>query len=238
MKNITECVARALISDPYTAESVTSMFGFTQYQFISKHLQYALPYSIFQVEGGKLLKVIAKTLEISPTILTNDYGYHIVLALLLETNKQVKAANLAKVQLVKSDGVKVWAASKSTKITTILAMNLGKEELKEQSLKALNEMKGLIFNSPTSTPVSLSHYLAQYFVAISTKISRFITEKRSKNLVTYEPHALNALKEIMVLLDSKINLHATLVNRFRSAIGLSILIIFISYIAYEAVSNS
>lgn len=214
MKTITEFVARTLVSNPDIAESITIMFGLTRRQFISKYLRYALPYSIFEAENGKILKVIAKTLDIPPTNLTNEYGYHVVLALLLETDPEVKAANLVRIQKVKNDAIGIWAASKATKITTILAMNLGKEELREQSKQALIEMKDIIFSSSSSAPVSLSQYVAQYFVAISTKISRFITEKRSKGLDTHEPHALKSLKEIMVLMDSKINLHATLVSKF------------------------
>lgn len=212
MKAIVEFVTRILVSDPDIAESVTYMFGFTRRQFISKFLRYALPYSIFQIETNKVLKGIATTLEIHASKLIEDYGYHIVLALLLESSPEAKVENLVKLQKVKKHGYKIWATANSTKITSILAMNLGKEDLKQQSLRALNEMKSLIFASPISAPVSLSQYLAQYFVGISTKISRFITEKRSKSLNVHEPHALNALKEIMVLLDSKINIHATHVN--------------------------
>lgn len=209
MKSIAKFVTCTLVSNPDLADSITLMFGLTRRQFISKYLRYALPYSIFEVENGRVLKAIAKTMDVPPVNLTNEYGYHIVLALLLETDPEVKSANLVKIRKVKNEAVGIWAASKSTKITTILAINLGKEELKELSKQALIEMKDIIF----VPPIPLSQYLAQYFVAISTKITRFITEKRSKCLAIHEPHALQALKEIMILMDSRINMHATLVSR-------------------------
>ncbi|KAG2194555.1 hypothetical protein INT47_006514 [Mucor saturninus] len=209
MKSIAKFVACTLVSNPDLADSITLMFGLTRRQFISKYLRYALPYSIFEVENGRVLKAIAKTLDVPPVNLTNEYGYHIVLALLLETDPEVKSANLVKIRKVKNEAVGIWAASKSTKITTILAMDLGKEELQELSKQALIEMKDIIF----VPPISLSQYLAQYFVAISTKITRFITEKRSKCLDIHEPHALQALKEIMILMDSRINMHATLLMK-------------------------
>ncbi|KAG2234017.1 hypothetical protein INT48_007107 [Thamnidium elegans] len=206
MKAITGFVVHAIEFDPETSIELTGMFGYEPAQFILKYLEYALPYSIFNTSKKNALLHICSLIDVPFNTIFEEYAHYIILALLLEPDSKKRNHSLAKLQQVsgKPQIYKHLATTKATKITTALALNLGRPELKKQSLLALNEMKNLV----CSTPMTLSLYLSQYFVSVLTNVSQFISEKKVKSTFIMEPYALKGLNEIMIIMGTGVNEHA------------------------------
>lgn len=206
MKDIVGFVVHAVKFDPEIVIEVARMFGYEPGSFISKYLEYALPYSIFNTNNKNALLYICSLLDVPFGTIFEEYAHYIILALLLEPDASRRNNSLARLQATsgKPQIYKHLATIKATKITTTLALNLGRPELKKQSLLALNEMKNLV----CLTPMSLAQYLSQYFVSVLTNVSRFISEKRVKSVSIHEPHALKGLNEIMIAIGAGVSEHA------------------------------
>ncbi|GAA5804442.1 hypothetical protein HPULCUR_009935 [Helicostylum pulchrum] len=206
MKDIVRFVVLALEFDPEMFIEIAAMFEYEPAQFILKYLEYALPYSIFNTNDNNALLHISSLIDVPFKAIFEEYAHYIILALLLEPDATKRNQSLARLQVVsgKPQIYKHLATVKATKITTTLALNLGKPELKKQSLLALNEMKNIV----CSTPMSLPQYLSQYFVSILTNISRLISEWRLKGVTSREPYAIKGLNESMIAMGAGVSEYA------------------------------
>ena len=130
----------------------------------------------------------------------------------MEPDRHIQSSGFDKLQSIfdaKGQQFKKDLAIKNaTKVTTMLAMNLGIPALKEQALEALNDLKRMV----GLMSMTLSSYVSEYFVGILAKVTKFISEKRLGTDVQ-EPHAISALKETMEVMGSNINGHAIHVNK-------------------------
>lgn len=210
MKTLAEFVTRVLLVDPSLAESVAALFDYELPRFLHKYVRYALPYCIFKTPDEELLLNISSILETSKDELLENYAHHVVLSLLLESESSIRNDYMTRLQKIsnRSQIFKYLATLKATKITTILCLNLGNPELRKQSALALIEMKKTIFKVTTT----IDEYLSEYFLSFLTKVSRFISETRTKSVEIHDPYALDALKEIMTQLGSNLNEHTPHVN--------------------------
>ena len=201
-----------LIVDPSVAENVANLFDTTIPQFITKYIHYALSYAILDPHNCEdLLMGITSALELTEEQLFEQYSHYIMLALLLESNNEVKCTgynNLKRLHISQRDFAKHLAIKNATRITTELCMNLGVPTLKQQSFQALQEMKDLAGN--LAEPIS--SFVSRYIVGILDRVTRFIFEKRSNSLIVHDPNAIQALKEYMEIIQPDIKNHALLVS--------------------------
>lgn len=212
IQDITNFVTKILIFDPDMAQAIAQLFDMKLSQFVDSNLRYALPYAITSNNTDDCLLGISNLLELSIKDLCEKKAPHILIALLMESETNIKFLGYSRLQKIynsKKPAHKELATKNATKITTQLAMNLGIKDLKDQSLRALEEMKSLV----GMESMSVSEYLSQFIFAILTKITEYISYKKShtdnnESNDNYEPHTLEALMEVMIVMQPNIGDHA------------------------------
>lgn len=244
IQEITNFVTKILTFDPDMARAVVELFDMDLSQFINSNLRYALPYAITSIHSDDCLLGISSLLEIPIKELCESKASYIIVALLMESDAEIKSLGYNRLQKIfksKEAAHKMLASNNATKITTKLAMNLGLRDLKDQALTALGEMKSLF----GMASITISEYLSRFIFAILTKITKFISDKKVHNndknsYHSHEPHTLEALMEIMILMQSNIGDHALHVIQIAITTGNRIFTntVFFSFIVDENFSSN
>lgn len=228
IKELTEFVTRLLVKDPDLAVEIAFIIGYTIPNFLKKYLNYALPYAVIYDQDEDTLLGIANAFDTSIVDLCENEACHVILSLLFEQNAQIKSAAVKRLDNIfqHKNTVKQLITNNNTKLMTILAMSLGHPTSSEMYRNALIEIK----NTVQGEKYDLSDSISSLFMAISEKISSYITEKRNHTLKIQYPYALESLKVIMSLLKLNLdnyNLHVSIgffkrVNRIKCISNLSI----------------
>jgi hypothetical protein len=213
MKELVEFAIRLLIVDPGITEKIAYLFGYEIPQFISVYVEYALPFALINDTNNDTLSGIASSLELNVVALCKENAFHILMASLLKSSPDVKALINRRLQQIfkTKDAYNKLAVQNATNLVIKLSMNLGLPELKDQSITALKEMQDML----GGTAMSMSDFMSQFFIGILTMITRFTTEKRNQSAEVHDPHALEALKEVMEILEQRIIDHALHVKKIR-----------------------
>ncbi|KAI8640422.1 hypothetical protein BD408DRAFT_241317 [Parasitella parasitica] len=205
MKELTEYVTQALFKDPDLAEGIVDLIGYTIPNFLQKYIHFAMPFAILYDQSEDAIMGISCAFD-KPTVdLCKNEAHHITLALLLEQDAETKNISIKRLEniLQEKDGLKKLITSNHTRLMASLAMNLGHPEQSRQYYKAVMELKDIVRGKNSV----LGDYISSLIMAISEKISSYITQKRNQTLEVQYPYALESLKTIMRLLESNINNH-------------------------------
>ncbi|KAI9273774.1 hypothetical protein EDC94DRAFT_644103 [Helicostylum pulchrum] len=124
-------------------------------------VKYAVPYSVFDVRNRDVLLDLCGLINVRFETIFGKYADDIIFALLLEPDATKGYHSSVRLQVIsgKPQIYKSLATAKAIKITTTLALDLGRPELKNESLWALNEMN-LVCSTIMTLPQYLSHSTA------------------------------------------------------------------------------
>ncbi|ORE03351.1 hypothetical protein BCV72DRAFT_251923 [Rhizopus microsporus var. microsporus] len=205
-KSLSELLVRALLYDTGFAGQIAGLFDCDTTSFLRAYFEYTLPYAVLYAPNENPLAIISKELSVSMAELCLQGGLHITIALLMEQNSKLKEQGIKRLTRVsKSKAIfKTLISNNLTQITTDLALSLGCLEKKSQAIEALHQLKNMVDGT-----IDLSKYLSIYVIAILEKIARFTNAKKIKRPDPEPPYALSSLEEIMKLLGSNVQNHAT-----------------------------
>ncbi|CEP14753.1 hypothetical protein [Parasitella parasitica] len=205
IKELTEFVTQLLFKDPDLAESIVNLIDYTIPNFLRKYIHFAMPYAILYNRDEDAIMGISSAFNTSTVDLCKDEAYHIILALLLEQDTETKSFGIKRLEdiIQEKDSLKKLATSNHTRLMASLAMNLGHPEQSKQYYNAVLDLKDIVRGKSSA----LCDYISSLIMAISEKISGYISQKRNQILPIQYPYALESLKAIMQLLESNINNH-------------------------------
>lgn len=201
-KELTEFVTRTLPIDPAFAENIINLFDYEIPQYLRVYLQYALPCAVIQ-EDDNTITAIADSLQVSVENLCRRCAHDVLVTLFMQEDPAIQAYGMKRLQQFTKQKTRVLARDASIKVVPVLAMKLGIPNCKDRALDALLNMK-LLTRHPNE---QLADYISDYFIAILDNVSKFISDKRNQVKHPEDPHALEALLEVMTLLKSKISDH-------------------------------
>lgn len=193
--------------DPSVTESIAALFNYSIPQFIRHYIQYALPYAVVNTSNNDTLAAIAASLETSAQDICKGNAYRILMVLLVERNDTVKLQGVGKLNKLFGNDKNAFnnlLSANMISLTQKFTLNLGQPELKTQSLKALKDIKRNLAREDMLFP----QFMSQQVVGFLTLITKYITQKRNNSVEIDDPFALEALKELMQLLEHEINDHA------------------------------
>lgn len=188
--------------EPVFAKNIINLFDYEIPQYLQVYLRYAVPYAVVQ-DNNNAITAIADSLECSVQNLCKKCAHDVLITLLMQEDPTVQAYGIKRLQQFTKQKIKELARDSSIKVVSELAMKLGIPACKDRAMSALLNMKQITRHSSDQ----LGDYVSDFFIAILDKVSKFISEKRNQVKHPKDPHALEALLEIMALLKSKISDH-------------------------------
>ncbi|KAL0089139.1 hypothetical protein F4703DRAFT_1839595 [Phycomyces blakesleeanus] len=206
-KQICECATENLIKNIDSTLFIAKIYADDIPAFLKLKISHVLPFALGHSESLNLTQAVSIQLGTDAKDLCIKNIQHILVGGLLEMNQE-------KFQTIKDNLDVILATSNTfnqqlmlnmTKVTLLLAMELGYESKRPQVEKALAKVIQL---TGAGQYESLADYLYDFFIGILDISRIFILEKRrGKNDVTH-PQTLNALNHIATLLGPDIESYA------------------------------